>query len=182
LIGIKYCASHKYIVHCAMTQPNERIAASQVQPLRGARILIAEDDAILAFDLKSSLERAGAHIAGPVATLADALALAGSAVLTCALLDINLRRDTVFPAAQVLKERGVRMIFHTAQGEWERLKQEWPGVPVLIKPAPPSLLIRTLCEACHRFGPGANPGCRYCQSRLHHYSANGSTANLTLRR
>ena len=61
------------------------------QPLQGDRILIAEDDTILGFDMKDLLRDAGAEVLGPAATLADSLALARSASLTCAVLDVNLR-------------------------------------------------------------------------------------------
>ena len=85
----------------------------QPRPLHGARILVAEDDAILAYDLQNLLRDAGAVILGPARTLADTLAFARSAELSCAVLDVNLRGEVVFPAARVLKERGVSIVFHT---------------------------------------------------------------------
>jgi CheY-like chemotaxis protein len=142
------------------------MAATQVQPLRGARILVAEDNALLAFDMASLLKKAGAEVLGPATTLRATLAFAKEAVLNCAVLDVNLGRDTVFSAARVLKERGVRMIFHTGHGEWEMLQQEWPGAQVLTKPAPSSLLIRAVCEACVSAGFGAIPDCPYCRCPL----------------
>jgi DNA-binding response OmpR family regulator len=131
-------------------------------PLRGARILVAEDDAILAFDIMDLLRKAGAEVLGPAATLADALALAGLAALSCAVLDVNLRHELVFPAAQRLKECGVPIIFHTSHSEPERLRQDWPGAVVLTKPAPHKLLIRAVCEAFRGVGFCAGMGCRYC--------------------
>src|SRR5271167_1120461 len=122
------------------------------QPLQGARVLIAEDEAILALDMMNVLRNAGAEVLGPAATLADTFALARSASLTCAVLDVNLRREFVFPAAQVLKERGVRMIFYTGCCEREQLSQDWPDAQVLAKPAPVKLLLRTVGEACRGRG------------------------------
>ena len=142
------------------------MAVTQVQPLRGTRILVAEDNAILAFDMMSLLRKAGSEVLGPARTLAATLAFAQEAVLSCAVLDVNLGRETVFSAARVLKERGVRMIFHTGDGEWEKLKQDWPGAQVLAKPAPSNLLIRAVCEACSRLGFGAIPNCPYCRCPL----------------
>jgi two-component SAPR family response regulator len=118
------------------------------QPLRGARILVAEDDAILAFDMVSQLQKAGAEVLGPAMTLAHTLDFAKAVLLICAVLDVNLGRETVFPAAQVLKERGVSIVFYTGYNKPEALRREWPEAQVLIKPASPEVLIRTLCEAC----------------------------------
>lgn len=123
--------------------------------------MLAEDDAIVAFDARSVLRTAGAEVLGPAATLADTLVLAGSVPLTCAVLDVNLRRETVFPAAEVLKKRGVSIIFLTGCHEWENLKQDWPDAKVLRKPAPVKLLVRTVCEACRGL-ECAGHGCRYC--------------------
>ncbi len=117
---------------------------TQDQPLLGSRILVAEDDAILAFDIVSLLQNAGAEVLGPVTTLTDTIAIARSASLSCALLDVNLRDEDVFPAAQLLKQRCVRIVFQTGCGEPERLRQEWPDAAVLTKPVPSSLLIRTV--------------------------------------
>ncbi|MGO9985035.1 MAG: response regulator [Rhodomicrobium sp.] len=127
------------------------------RPLESARILIAEDNAILALDLMDLLGNAGAQIVGPAATLAKTLVLAKSATLTCAILDVNLGNELVFPAAQVLKERGIGMIFYTGCEDWEKLSQDWPDAQVLTKPAPLALLMRTVCGACCRLGRCAIP-------------------------
>jgi CheY-like chemotaxis protein len=115
------------------------------QPLHGASVLIAEDDALVALDVERALRRAGAEIAGLATTLQTALALAKSAPLTCAVLDINLGFDLVFPAAQVLRDRGIGFIFHTGIDDPGSLERDWPGVPVLSKP----VLDRLLIEAVH---------------------------------
>ncbi|MGO9544493.1 MAG: response regulator [Rhodomicrobium sp.] len=135
------------------------------RPLEGARILIAEDNAILALDLMDVLRNAGAEIVGPAATLTKALALANSASLTLAVLDINLGRELVFPAAQVLKERGVGVIFLTGHSETEAISQDWPEAQLITKPAPLKLLMRTVCEAYRGAGICAIHGCRYCERR-----------------
>ncbi len=141
---------------------DKQTAPTRDRPLLGARILIAEDDAIIAFDVESLLRNAGAEVLGPAATLANTLALARSASLTCAVLDVNLRREFTFPAAQVLKERGVRLIFHTAYSDPEGLRRNWPDAQVLTKPTPAKLLVRALCAVCYSSGLGALPACRYC--------------------
>ncbi len=160
-----------------MTNGHEWMPATQVSPLRGARILVAEDNAIIAFDMASLLRDAGAEVLGPATTLKAALAFAKDAVLNCAVLDVNLGRETVFSAAHVLKERGVSMIFHTGCRESERLKQEWPGAQVLTKPAPSNLLIRAVCQACCSIGLGAAPDCPYSLCPLQGYNTRGPRAD-----
>ncbi len=124
------------------------MTSTEYQPLQGARILVAEDDAILAYHMASLLRDAGAEVLGPATSLANTFAFARSALLSCAVLDVNLRRETVFPAAQLLRERCVRIIFHTSYSEPESLKRDWPDAKVLTKLASPRLLIQTLCDAC----------------------------------
>ena len=116
--------------------------------LRGVRILIAEDDAILALDVREIFRLAGAEIIGPVATLRQALAMIADVPVSAALLDINLRDSEVFPAALALHERGIGMVFYTGYADVDSLRRDWPGVQVLTKPAPPRLLISAMFETC----------------------------------
>lgn len=120
---------------------------AQHQLLRGFRILVAEDDMILALDMERSLGDAGAQVFGPVKTAADAIALAQTAPLTCAVLDVNLGCELVFPAAQVLEDRNIKTIFCTGYGDLHGLQTDWPNAQILAKPVHPQLLIRTVRSA-----------------------------------
>lgn len=113
-------------------------------PLQGARILVAEDDAILAVDLGIILQRAGAQIVGPALTLAHTMALARTAPLSAAVLDVSLRDEEIFPAAEVLKRRGAGIVFYTGYAAVEQLRRDWPQSQVLTKPAPARLLIEAV--------------------------------------
>jgi ActR/RegA family two-component response regulator len=115
--------------------------------LRGFRILVAEDDMILALDMERSLKDAGAQVFGPVKTAADAIALAQTAPLTCAVLDVNLGCELVFRAAQVLKDRNIKTVFCTGYGDLHGLQVDWPDAQILAKPVHPQLLIRTVRSA-----------------------------------
>ncbi len=114
------------------------------RPLQGTRILVAEDDAILAFDLGITLQKAGAKILGPTLTLAHTLTLAESAPLSAAVLDISLRDEEVFPAAHTLRGRGVGIVFYTGYAAVEQLKRDWPDAQVLTKPTPARLLVEAV--------------------------------------
>jgi ActR/RegA family two-component response regulator len=120
------------------------MSSTEDRPLHGARILIAEDDAILAFDLGITLQKAGAKILGPALTLAHTLSLAETAAMSAAVLDVSLRDEEVFPAAHALKERGVGIVFYTGYAAVDALKREWPSAQVLTKPTPARLLIQAV--------------------------------------
>jgi len=82
------------------------------RPLNGCRILVAEDEFLLAAELCYTLRDIGATIAGPVASVDEAIALmdAGEAIHG-AILDINLCGQKVFPVADALQSRGVPFLF-----------------------------------------------------------------------
>jgi DNA-binding response OmpR family regulator len=82
-------------------------------PLRGWRILVAEDDYFVADELVQALESAGAEILGPVADLRQANQLARSGAIDAAVLDVNLMGQLSFPVADTLAEHGVPFLFAT---------------------------------------------------------------------
>lgn len=82
--------------------------------LAECRVLIVEDEYMLADDLRMQLENVGAVILGPVGTLEDAIALIeDEEVIDGAILDVNLRGETVSLAADLLLERHVPFVFTT---------------------------------------------------------------------
>lgn len=84
------------------------------RPLDGCHILLVEDEYLLADELQMALEDAGAVVIGPAADLAGAIGLARSGrPIDGAILDVNLGGEMVFPAADLLIERGVPIILST---------------------------------------------------------------------
>ncbi len=82
--------------------------------LRDCRLLVVEDEYMLADDLRSALEDEGAVVLGPVGHLKDALALiAAEQEIDGAVLDVNLGGDNVFEAADRLIERQIPVVFTT---------------------------------------------------------------------
>jgi DNA-binding response OmpR family regulator len=125
------------------------------KPLTGVRILVAEDDPILAFDMVGMLLKAGARIAGPALSLERTLELANAEQLNCSILDVRLRDGLVFPAARILIDKGVGVVFYTGQLDPEGLKRDWPGAQVIFKPAPMDVLLRAVLAACGAVLPEA---------------------------
>ena len=118
--------------------------------LKGARILVVEDEFIIALDLSATLTRAGAEIVGPVATLAEAQARAAVPDLSAAILDVRLGEDNVWTVVRALAERQVPVLFHTGHGSMKGLKSAWPGCEVLVKPAPERELLTALSAMLRR--------------------------------
>ena len=84
------------------------------QLLSGRSILIAEDEYMLASAIRRELQAEGAVIVGPAPTLERTLDLIERhTALDAAILDINLQGIKVFPAADVLRERGIPFVFAT---------------------------------------------------------------------
>lgn len=78
------------------------------------KILVVEDDLLIAWELEEIVLAAGYDVVGPVARIDEAMALARDAQIDAALLDIGLGDDEVFPAAMLLKARGIPFAFTTA--------------------------------------------------------------------
>src|SRR5215213_11421683 len=115
--------------------------------LAGRRILIVEDEALVAMLVEDALLDAGAEVIGPVATVAEAMALLDSAAPDAAVLDLNLAGETSTPVADVLAARGVTFVVATGYGA-EGLPPGHASVPVLAKPYDPDELTGTLSRIC----------------------------------
>lgn len=82
--------------------------------LRGRRVLVVEDEYMLADELAAELTGAGAIVLGPAGTVERALSIVNAELwIDGAILDANLRGTMVFPVADRLVERGVPFIFAT---------------------------------------------------------------------
>lgn len=118
--------------------------------LSGAVVLVVEDEYLLALDLKIEIERAGAVVVGPVGRLADALDLANRATpLDAAVLDVDLRGDTVFPVADVLAERGIPFVFASGRDHSE-MPERHRVATRLAKPVVPGDLLARLADLVRR--------------------------------
>ena len=77
----------------------------------GQRILVVEDEYMVAEDVRRWLEGHGAEVIGPAPRLARAHALIASERIDAAVLDIHVAGELVFPAAEALAERRIPFLF-----------------------------------------------------------------------
>jgi CheY-like chemotaxis protein len=122
-------------------------AADPGKPLAGRRILIAEDSPIIALDLSSLLEAAGAEIIGPFGTLADAAAAIGGERIDVALMNIELRGESALPLAQAAAAHGAAILFATAGDDGAAARRGFPRALVIRKPFSEAEILDALARA-----------------------------------
>ena len=102
--------------------------------LTGRRILVVEDESLVAMLLETILEDMGAIPVGAISTVDEALeVVAGDPLLDAALLDVNVAGKEVFPVAEALKAKGIPFVFSTGYGEGG-LPDQWRGQSTIQKP------------------------------------------------
>ena len=112
----------------------------------GRRILVVEDDFIIASDLQSWLEEQGFMVLGPAPSTEDALALLRAASLPdAAVLDINLGDEEVFPVADALRAANVPFVFMTGYDD-ELIPGDYGQIRRCSKPLDRFRLLRALAE------------------------------------
>ena len=107
------------------------------------RILVVEDEYLIRMLLEDMLADLGYEVAGAVGTIAEACDLAAKADFHCAILDVNLAGQEIYPVAAILAGRGVPFIFVTGYGEGS-LADPYRGRPALQKPFQAEQLKSTL--------------------------------------
>lgn len=116
-------------------------------PLSGRRVLLVEDEALVAMLLETILEEMGCVAVGPAATVEDGLAMvADPAPLDAALLDVNVAGQLVFPIAEALKARGVPFVFSTGYSEGG-MPEAWRGHATIHKPFTEDAIREALMKA-----------------------------------
>ena len=118
---------------------------------RPTRVLIVEDEVLIAFGLQADLVARGIAVIGPATTLAAALEHAKQSDLDGAILDVDLRGEEVFPVAEILRERGVPFVFHTAR-PCEQMPAAFARVPRVSKLARIAELLAALGSGSIRSG------------------------------
>ena len=98
------------------------------------RVLIVEDEPLIALHLQAALEGAGHHVVGPAYGLGDGLELASDQQIDIALLDVSLGRELSVPIADHLLAKGIPFVFATGYSDRMSLPEHLKDVPKLTKP------------------------------------------------
>jgi DNA-binding response OmpR family regulator len=137
-----------------MPIPTESTAMDQLtnhhEQLTGVRVLVIEDDSLLAMDLAATLVEAGAVVVGLCQTLDEAMRRADAADFAVAVLDFGLGSETVSPVARRLVNRGVPFVFYTGKSRHEPGLAEWRDCSIVEKPASPRTLVSAVRSVLSR--------------------------------
>lgn len=120
------------------------------------RVLLVEDNFIIALDLAGLVREAGAEPVGPVASVRDAAAALGAGNIEAAILDINLGEENALALVGDLRARAIPFAFATGYSPDDVLPPECADVPVLAKPYN-AVEVKALLELLRRQRDGAEP-------------------------
>jgi CheY-like chemotaxis protein len=116
------------------------------------RILVVEDETLIAVVIEDVLLGLECEIVGPTGRLDAALRLANEGNFDAAILDVTIRGGKVYPVAEQLVARGIPFVFASGYGDWA-LPAALRDKPRLMKPFTISALeerIRLLCDEAVR--------------------------------
>ena len=108
------------------------------------RILVAEDEPLVAYDICESVESAGYAVSGPFSDISSAMLSFQKDRPDCAILDVTLYDGAVYPLAEKLIAENVPVIFHSGNVSSDEVKRRFPHSHALSKPCPPAKIIDSL--------------------------------------
>jgi len=120
---------------CLVREPTTRAAGKPARgpTLSGLRVLLVEDEAMVAMMIEDMLSDLGCQVIGPASRVSRALDLLEHDGIDAAVLDVNLGGEAVFPVADRLAAAGVPFVFSTGYGT-AGLDARHAARPVLQKP------------------------------------------------
>ncbi|TJZ91423.1 response regulator [Paracoccus gahaiensis] len=101
--------------------------------MTAVRVLVVEDEMMIAMDMDDMLVEMGFEVVGPAAWLDRGMELARQESFDLAVLDVNLAGETSFPIAEILRDRGIPFLFATGYGA-AGLTETYAGTTTLQKP------------------------------------------------
>ena len=120
-------------------------ASEQSRPVHALRVLLVEDENLVAMLLEDMLAELGHSVVGPVARLKRALEMAERELIDVAILDVNINGEQAYPIAEVLAARNIPFVFSTGYGKGS-LPAQYRDRPTLGKPFQPHDLQKLLAE------------------------------------
>lgn len=114
--------------------------------LPGRRVLVVEDNPVIAFDIDDALRECGVEVVGPAHDIESGLALLREDALDGAVLDIDIGGTPVWPIARQLKQEGVPFVF--VSGDCNNgLPDDFTHAICLHKPAQTQTILTTVAAA-----------------------------------
>jgi PAS domain S-box-containing protein len=111
----------------------EQVTSLEPIIVAGNKVLLAEDEGVLALMMRDTLVEQGFSVVGPFAKTREAIAAARDGQVHAAVLDINLDGEMTYPLADVLNGRGVPFVFVSGY-EADSIDVRFSRIPVLRKP------------------------------------------------
>ena len=159
---------HPRGLRCSLELPSSCLAPAAVKPVETVshlpaspdrphgrvKVLIVEDEVLVALSLKRTLGDLGYAVVGPAVNLEEAWTLARTSPSDIALLDVNIQGETVLPLAESLAAAGHAIVFCSGYGDLPKLEGALAGAQTVGKPPAPLELARALSGALNRSGPG----------------------------
>lgn len=114
-------------------------------PLAGRRLLLAEDEGLIALEMERILREFGCEVVGPVASVDEVLENARRGSFDGALLDVNLRGRQIFEILPALQKLGLRLIITSGYDDVTLFPAAFRATPRVTKPFDQREL-RRMCE------------------------------------
>lgn len=102
----------------------------------GPRVLVAEDNALIALDLEEILKGNGCRVIGPSLTVREAISIVDRESIDVALIDFILEDGVASPLAEFLNQKQIPFAICTGRRE-DELSAHFPSTPILGKPYNP---------------------------------------------
>jgi PAS domain S-box-containing protein len=154
---------------CGLSIPSEQVAGAEepagpgrrraarpaggAADLRGRRVLVVENEALIAVQVAAALDGAGCEVLGPAARIVDALDLLYGGGADAALLDVDVAGEPSFAIADVLAAKRIPFAFVTGFDAGSALPERFRDVPVIAKPFDAAELVGAVRRLGR--GPGA---------------------------
>jgi two-component system, response regulator PdtaR len=126
-----------------------------------AKVLVAEDELLIALDIIDELAAAGFGTIGPFATRSDALDYCRAEKPDCAVLDVRLQDGDCYPLADYLVAQRIPIVFHSGHANKRALAERYRDAAAAVCPKPsPTAQIAALVEKLCRRALGEHGGAR----------------------
>ncbi|MEQ1809982.1 MAG: HWE histidine kinase domain-containing protein [Terricaulis sp.] len=138
-----------FISELRQERPKQRSTQkSQDHPsLDGLKVLLLEDQLVIALDAESMLQSCGVGGVDTTSTASEALRTLVATTPDIAVLDVNLGSGNSFPVAEELRRRKIPFIFATGYGDHTIIPKSMADIPVVRKPYDPDALAATMARA-----------------------------------